>query len=112
MAKFWKVYFYTGGDDYETDSFLISDEQYKKIQLAIQNGAEFVSFPEKPTIRVRQIASIVDADEEVEEYKRYGIVGKKENLLLPEVNENLRRKRLSDFIEKTRSDFYKRMGWN
>ena len=110
--KYWKVNYYTAEGEFETKSFIITDEQHNQIRQAMDRQVEFIGIEGKPTIKRTLIATIIDANNEVAEYQRQGI--KVDGLLEPtekpkEITGNV--KKVSDFLKETRKQFFERMGW-
>ena len=65
----WKIIYRTG-EEFETNSILISDEQYQQLQQALRDGDEFIIIENRPTIKRSYITSINRANSEEEEAAR------------------------------------------
>jgi len=113
--RYWKLIYYTAEGEYETKSFLITDEQHSQIRKAMDEKAEFIGVDGKPTIKRTLIASIIEADKEMLEYQRQGI--KVDGLLEPAEQPKLTGKVISGlekaelYLKRTKSDTYRKMGW-
>lgn len=82
--NYWQIIYRTGSEDWETKEVIITNEQYKKVQLVLQNKGDLIILEDKPTIKRTSIVSINPADEIVAEYQRAGV--KVDGLLDPPQN--------------------------
>ena len=113
--RYWKVNYYTAEGDFETKSFIITDEQHELIKKAIKDGAEFIAIEGKPTIKRTLLGTIIEADKEVLEYQQEGL--KVNGLLEPAEQPKLTGKvvsgkeRIGDYLKRTEKSFKQKMGW-
>ncbi len=110
MSKYWQIIYRTGEEEYASKEFVINDDQYKQVQQAIVEGDEFIIIPDKPTIKRSSIASINPYKIEETEAKVLGI-NPPETLKLKEPTEERKQEAGKEFLNKSKTEFYKKMGW-
>ena len=72
--KYWKIIFYTGEGEFETREMIINDKEYKQVQKVLAQGGDLIILKDKPTVKRTSIASIIEADREINEYRDEGII--------------------------------------
>jgi hypothetical protein len=85
MARYFKMYVYVVGEDYETRETLIDESTFRKYQRAIVEGNTHLVLEDK-IMKVSSIKEILPADDIVNEYLAMGVklkeLGLKESPLL------------------------------
>ena len=71
--KFWKLVFYTGKGDYETNELILTNDEYDKVQAVLSKGVDLIILKGRQTIKRTSIASITDCTGEIQEYKEMGV---------------------------------------
>lgn len=84
MTLYYQVRYYTGGEDYETKSFVIDAVTNRELQSQIAQGADFITLSDGKTIKRSMIAGIESADEDIKEYTNRGMTHKQLGLKAPE----------------------------
>jgi hypothetical protein len=84
MTLYHQVTYYTGGDDYETKSFIIDAVTNRELQSQIAQGADFITLSDGKTIKRSMIAGIESADDDIKEYTNRGMTHAQLGLKAPE----------------------------
>jgi len=72
MARYFKLVYFVDGEDYDTMEALLSEQQFRAVQSAINEGKKFLMMENK-VIRTQNVKEILPANEIVEEYRKMGI---------------------------------------
>jgi hypothetical protein len=84
MTLYHQVTYYTGGDDYETKSFIIDAVALRELQNQIADGVDFITLSNGKTIKRSLIAGIDSADDDIREYISRGMTHAQLGLKAPE----------------------------
>jgi len=103
--NYWKIIFYTGEGEFETNELIINDEEYQKVQQVLSSGGDLIILRNRPVIKRSLIASITKASQEFTVVQRIeaGISG---------LIKSPKMEKSGDFLKRSHVAFYQRMDWD